>query len=42
MNNLYDVLEVCLNEIENGAELEAVLLRYPDSWLNFAPFLKRL
>ena len=40
MNNLYDVLEVCLNEIENGAELDAVLLRYPDLADELRPILE--
>ena len=30
MNNLYDVLEICLQELENGADMESVLARYPD------------
>ena len=30
MNNIYDILEICLQELENGADLEAVLARYPD------------
>src|SRR5215207_1990933 len=30
MNNLYDALESCLHDIENGADVEAVLLRYSD------------
>src|SRR5687767_5559402 len=30
MNNLYEALESCLHDIENGADVEAVLLRYSD------------
>src|SRR5687767_10542755 len=30
MNNLYDALETCLHDIENGADVEAALLRYSD------------
>src|SRR5687767_14162187 len=30
MNNLYDALENCLQDIENGADVEAVLLPYSD------------
>ena len=30
MNNLYDALESCLHEIENGTDVEAALLRYSD------------
>ncbi|MDO8752715.1 MAG: DUF5667 domain-containing protein, partial [Anaerolineales bacterium] len=30
MNKLYDVLEICLQELENGSDLESVLARYPD------------
>ena len=40
MDNLYDVFEVCLIEIENGAELEAVLLRYPDLADELRPILE--
>ena len=29
-DNIYDVLETCLHEIENGAEINSVLARYPD------------
>ena len=38
MNNLYDILEICLQEIENGSDVEAVLSRYPE----FAPELRPL
>lgn len=30
MSNLYEVLEICLNEIEQGADVETVLFRYPE------------
>jgi hypothetical protein len=40
MNNLYDVLEVCLQELENGANLETVLARYPDLAGELRPILK--
>lgn len=30
MNNLYEVLEVCLNEIERGTDVDTVLFRYPE------------
>lgn len=30
MNKRYDVLEVCLNEIEQGSGIDAVLSRYPE------------
>ena len=30
MNNLYEVLEICLQDIEQGADIETVLFRYPD------------
>src|SRR5687768_8096889 len=30
MNNFYDALETCLHDIENGADVEAALLRYSD------------
>ena len=38
--NKYDILEVCLKEIENGASLEAVLARYPDQAGKLRPILK--
>ena len=39
-NNLYDVLEICLQELENGADLETVLARYPDLVSELRPILK--
>ena len=40
MNNLYDTLEICLQEIEKGAEVESVLLRYPDLADELRPILE--
>lgn len=40
MNNLYEVLEVCLQEIEKGADLETVLFRYPDLADELRPILE--
>jgi hypothetical protein len=40
MNNIYDVLEICLQELENGADLETVLARYPDLVSELRPILK--
>ncbi|HNA88069.1 MAG TPA: DUF5667 domain-containing protein [Anaerolineales bacterium] len=40
MNDLFDILEICLNEIENGADLETVLARYPDQAGELRPILK--
>jgi len=40
MNNLYDILEVCLHEVENGVELETVLARYPDQTEELRPILQ--
>jgi uncharacterized membrane protein YgcG len=40
MNNIYDVLEICLQEIESGADMESVLARYPDFAGELRPILK--
>ncbi len=40
MNNLYDALENCLQDIEKGADTEAVLLRYPDIADELRPILQ--
>jgi len=40
MNNIFDALEICLQELENGADLEAVLVRYPDLADELRPILK--
>ena len=39
-NNLYDTLEICLQELENGADLETVLARYPAYAGELRPILK--
>lgn len=39
MNKRYDILEICLQEIENGAEMDAVLMRYPDLADELRPIL---
>lgn len=40
MNNLYETLEICLQEIERGAEIETVLFRYPDLANELRPILE--
>ena len=40
MNKLYDILEICLLELENGADLEVVLARYPELANELRPILK--
>ncbi|MCQ3938692.1 MAG: hypothetical protein DPW18_16840 [Chloroflexi bacterium] len=40
MNKLFDALEVCLHEIENGTDLETALARYPDLAGELRPILK--
>lgn len=40
MNNLYDALEACLQDIENGTEVEAALLRYSDIADELRPILQ--
>lgn len=40
MNNLYDVLEVCLQEIESGADVDTVLFRYPEFEEELRPILE--
>lgn len=39
MSNLYDVLEICLQEIENGADVDTVLFRYPEHAEELRPIL---
>lgn len=39
MTELHDILEVCLKEIENGADIEALLLRFPDAAEELRPIL---
>src|SRR5512142_3063349 len=40
MNDLYEVLEICLQDIEQGAEVDAVLIRYPDLAEELRPILE--
>jgi uncharacterized membrane protein YgcG len=40
MNNLYEVLEICLQELEQGADIETVLIRYPDLADELRPILE--
>ena len=39
MNKLFDTLEICLQELENGADLETVLANYPDLAAELRPIL---
>src|SRR5512133_721983 len=39
-DNLYDVLEICLQEMENGADLDAILRRYPEYADELRPILE--
>src|SRR6186997_51454 len=40
MNNLYDILELCLQEIENGADVDTVLFRYSEFAEELRPILE--
>ena len=40
MNNLYEALEICLQDIEQGSDLETVLFRYPDLADELRPILE--
>lgn len=40
MNKIYETFEICLNEIEHGAEVDAVLSRYPDLADELRPMLE--
>lgn len=40
MNKIYDILEICLSEIEQGADLDTVLFRYPDLADELRPMLE--
>ena len=40
MNNLYEALEICLQDIEQGADVETVLFRYPDLADELRPILE--
>jgi len=39
VNNLYDILDICLREMENGADVEKILARYPDLAKDLRPIL---
>ncbi|NJC95408.1 MAG: hypothetical protein C3F07_12210 [Anaerolineales bacterium] len=40
MNNLYEALEICLREIEAGADVDTVLFRYPELAEELRPILE--
>jgi hypothetical protein len=40
MNNLYEVLEICLQELEQGRDIETVLFSYPDLADELRPILE--
>lgn len=40
MNDLYEALEICLQELEQGADIETVLSRYPDFADELRPILE--
>lgn len=40
MNNLYEALEICLQDIEQGADIETALFRYPDLADELRPILE--
>ena len=40
MNKLYDALEICLNEIERGADVDTVIFQYPDLAVELRPILE--
>ena len=40
MNNLYDIVEICLQDVENGLELEKILARYPEQAEELRPILQ--
>ena len=40
MNDIYDVLELCLQEIEKGTDIETVLARYPQHARELRPILE--
>jgi hypothetical protein len=40
MNKLYEVLEICLQEIEQGVDIDTVLFRYPDLADELRPILE--
>jgi hypothetical protein len=40
MNDLYEALEICLQDIDKGADVESVLFRYPDLANELRPILE--
>lgn len=40
MNKLYEVLEICLQDMEQGADIDTVLFRYPDLADELRPILE--
>ena len=40
MNNLYEVLEICLQDIEQGADIDTVLFHYPELADELRPILE--
>ena len=40
MNNLYDALEMCLKAIEQGADMDSALARYPEFKEELRPILE--
>src|SRR5512146_668904 len=40
MNDLYEALEICLQDIEQGADIDTVLVRYPDLADELRPILE--
>jgi hypothetical protein len=40
MNDIYDVLETCLQSLENGADMETLLSKYPDMADELRPLLE--
>ena len=40
MNNFYDIVELCLQDVENGLELEKILARYPEQAKELRPILQ--
>ncbi|RPI92269.1 MAG: hypothetical protein EHM40_13555 [Chloroflexi bacterium] len=40
MNNLHEILEICLQDIEQGADIDTVLFRYPELAHELRPILE--
>ncbi len=40
MSNVYEILEICLQEIENGVDIDLVLFRYPEHADELRPLLE--